>query len=134
MRLDDGPLRRVFLRLHPCYPHMVNRQHAMAKCPHMHRHCRGSALPSIVEKEMHKQADEIQRIESLDDENNAGYEKRGEPDKGDVVAIDAAENEGLSVVGLGDQRPMLPGKAQVNSAAQNDSLPLDAKEKKDDNH
>jgi hypothetical protein len=61
---------------------------------------------------MPKQADEIQRIEP-DDENNLGYEKRGKPDKGNVVAIDAAENEGLPVVGLGDEKPRLPGKAEV---------------------
>ena len=77
---------------------------------------------------MPKQADVLPGIENLDNESATGYEKRGEPDKGDVVAIDAAENEGLPVVGLGDEKPRLPGKGEVvviNSAAQNDSLPLD---------
>jgi hypothetical protein len=78
-------------------------------------------------------ADALPGIENLDHENNPGHEKRGEPDKGNVAAIDAAENEGLPVVGLGDEKPMLPDKAElvvINSAAQNDSLPLDAKEKR----
>lgn len=82
---------------------------------------------------MPKQADVLPGIENLDNESAPGYEKRGEPDKGNVVAIDAAENEGLPVVGLGDEKPMLPGKAEgvvINSAAQNDALPLEAKEKR----
>lgn len=71
---------------------------------------------------MPKPADEIQRIEP-DDENNPSDEKRGQPDKGNVVAIDAAENEGLPIVGLGDEKPRLPGKAEVvviKSAASKD--------------
>ena len=76
---------------------------------------------------MAKQADEIQRIENVDDKNNPGHEKQGQLEKQNVVAIDAAENEGLPVVGLGDEKPRQPDKAKpvvTESAANNGLLPV----------
>ena len=76
---------------------------------------------------MANQADEIQRIENVDEKNNPGYEKQGQLEKQNVVTIDAAENEGLPVVGLRDEKPKQPDKAKAvvaKSAANNGLLPV----------
>lgn len=86
---------------------------------------------------MAKPVDEIPRIEHLDAEKHGGEAKQGEAEKENVVAIDAAENEGLPVVGLGDEELGEASEAKVvviKPAANDSSLSLfetlDARESK----
>jgi hypothetical protein len=60
---------------------------------------------------MSEQKDKTQGTKNVDGLENPGDQRQRE--KENTIAIDAAENEGLPVVGLGDERPNWSDKAKA---------------------
>lgn len=54
---------------------------------------------------MLKPADEIQTSENPERKNDPADAKQSQVEKEEAAAVGAAENEGLPVVGLGDEKP-----------------------------
>jgi len=62
---------------------------------------------------MSNQADGITTTEPLHDLNQPAEGKQSKLAKENAVALSAAENEGLPVVGLGDEKPAPPDLGKV---------------------
>lgn len=76
---------------------------------------------------MSNQADGITTTEPLHDPNRPAEGKQGKLAKENAVALSAAENEGLPVVGLGDEKaaPSDPGNViEITPATEEDLIPV----------
>lgn len=62
---------------------------------------------------MSNQADGIMTTEPLHDRNHPAEGRQSELEKENAVALSAAENEGLPVVSLGDEKSGQPGRTDV---------------------